>query len=198
LLVADERLLRYIRACPIVEVNAELNTEIPKPPQEIQAGWLRFIVGRKPKWTLIRLGIWIVLSVVLFKFILVPIRVTGISMEPTYHDGRINFVNRLAYKWSKPQRGDVVSIRTTGEHIMYMKRIIGLPGETISIRRGVVHINDEPLNEPYLHKPAKWRVPPRKLEANEYIVIGDNRTMDQDAHEFGVVTERRIVGKVIW
>lgn len=179
-------------------MNTESHTEVAKPSPELQAGWSRFIVGRRPKWTLIRLGVWIVASVVVFKFILVPIRVTGISMEPTYHDGRINFVNRLAFKWSKPQRGDVVSVRYAGESIMLMKRVIGLPGETIQIRRGVVYINGEPLEEPYLYKPRRWGTKENHLGPDEYYVIGDNRTMDQDAHVFGAIPERRIVGKVIW
>src|SRR5579872_3664149 len=94
--------------------------------------WLQAIlIGRKPKWTLIRLSAIIFGTLVLFGFVLIPIRVTGISMYPTYPDRRINFINRLAYVNHEPRRGDVVGISLAGEHLMLMKRIVGLPGETI-------------------------------------------------------------------
>ena len=100
--------------------------------------WLRIlIVGRHPKWTLVRVGVVVLSAFILLKFVVIPIRVTGISMDPTYADGGINFINRLAYLRSKPRRGDVVGVRLkAGEHIMYMKRVIGLPGESVSFPRG--------------------------------------------------------------
>src|SRR5437879_2651827 len=113
---------------------------------------MRIVFGRRPRRTLVRLVVLVGASALIFGFVLVPVRITGISMEPTYHDRRINFVNRLAYVWSKPKRGDVVAIKTTGLHIMYLKRIVALPGETISIKKGIVMINGQPLNEPYVKK----------------------------------------------
>ena len=160
---------------------------------------MRMVIGRRPKRTLIRLIILIVGSVVIFKFVLAPVRITGISMEPTYRDGRINFVNRLAYAWSKPKRGDVVAIKTTGMHIMYMKRIVGLPGETISIKKGIVLVNSQPLNEPYVVvKREPWNEPSVRLGPDEYLVIGDNRATDRITHEHGTVSARKIAGKILW
>src|SRR5882672_4882194 len=95
-------------------------------------GWLRVIaVGRNPRVTLIRILVLVATCFVVFKFILFPLRVTGISMQPTYKDQSINFLNRLAYLTHEPRRGDVVSIRYAGPHLLLMKRIVGLPGETI-------------------------------------------------------------------
>ena len=80
-----------------------------------------------------------------------------------------------------------------------MKRIIGLPGERISIKSGQVYINDEPLDEPWMNgiERQPWNRKEVKLNPNEYLVIGDNRTMPIENHEMGEVYLRRIVGKVI-
>ena len=94
--------------------------------------WVRILlIGRRPKHTLIRIVVWVVTCFAVAKFVLLPIRVEGVSMLPTYRENRVNFVNRLAYIYSKPKRGDVVAIRLAGPSIMYMKRIVGLPGETV-------------------------------------------------------------------
>ena len=83
-------------------------------------------------------------SFVVFKFVLLPIRVEGGSMLPTYQDRSVNFVNRLAYLFHEPRRGDVVAIGLlAGEHVMYMKRVVGLPGETVAFHKGHLYINGQ-------------------------------------------------------
>ncbi len=126
--------------------------------------WLRIVlIGRNPKVTLARIAVLIVSCFIIFKFILLVIRIEGISMLPTYQDGSIHCVNRVAYLWHKPQRGDVISIRLAGAHVMYMKRIIGLPGETIGFANGRVRINGQALDEPYIKFFCDWNLPPEKL-----------------------------------
>lgn len=160
--------------------------------------WVHVIVfGRNPRNTLIRIVLLVVTVVVLVNFVLLPIRVTGISMWPTYKDRSFNLVNRLAYARHEPKRGDVVSIRYAGMHVMLMKRIIGLPGETIAFSNGKVLVNDRPLDEPYEKNECDWNVPPVTLKADEYFVVGDNRTMPVENHVFGVVERGHIVGRVI-
>jgi signal peptidase I len=161
--------------------------------------WVRIaVIGRNPKATLVRVAVLVVTSFVVFnRFILLPIRVEGISMLPTYKDRSWNFVNRLAYFRHEPQRGDVVSIRMAGIHRMYMKRIIGLPGETVAFVGGRVVINGEVLDEPYEKLPCDWNYPPVKLGPDEYFVVGDNRTMPWERHKFGRATRDRIIGKAI-
>jgi len=128
-------------------------------PQPVS--WLRILViGRNPKVTLLRVAVLIVTCFIVFRFILLPARIEGISMLPTYKDRSVNFVNRLAYRWHEPRRGDVVGIRLAGPHVMYMKRIIGLPGETVSFVNGRVQINGEVLDEPYEKTPCDWNRPP--------------------------------------
>jgi len=160
--------------------------------------WLRILViGRNPKVTLVRAVVLAVLCILGYHFTLLRIHVEGISMLPTYEDGSKYFVNRIAYLWREPQRGDVISIRLAGIHEMYLKRIIALPGETIGFRNGKVLIDGEVLDEPYEKLPCDWTLPPEKLGPNEYFVVGDNRSMPAENHTFGKVERNRIVGKVI-
>lgn len=178
--------------------------------------WVRIVVmGRNPRKTLVRVAVLIVTSFVVFKFILLPIRVEGISMLPAYPDHSVNCVNRLAYLRHAPRRGDVVSIRfDRGDanalagvapaagwlktpHVMLLKRIIGLPGETVAFVHGRVLINGEILDEPYEKTPCDWDRPPVKVGPDEYFVVGDNRTMPWEGHVFGRAQRSQIVGKVI-
>ncbi len=169
-----------------------------RPRQSWLPRWLQIVViGRNPKVTLVRVVVLIVTCFVVFRFILLPARIEGISMLPTYRDRSVNFVNRLAYRWHGPRRGDVVGIRLAGPHVMYMKRIIGLPGETVAFVDGRVLINGEVLDEPYEKSPCNWNYPPVKLGPDEYFVVGDNRTMPWQEHEFGRATRDRIVGKAL-
>jgi len=163
-----------------------------------EAHWVqRVVIGRNPYITLIRIIVLVVTCLVVFKFVLIPIRVEGVSMLPTYKGGRINFVNRLAYMFHEPQRGDVVAIRLAGRHVMYMKRIIGKPGETISFHAGQTFINGQPLDEPYLKTEWSWEAAPRQLGDDEYYFVGDNRTMPMMDHEQGKAHRERIIGKVL-
>lgn len=164
--------------------------------------WQIIAVGRNPAFTLVRLIVLVALTFFVFRYLALPVRVTGISMLPGFKDGQRKFVNRTAYWFAEPQRGDVVAVRTTGLQNLYMKRVVGLPGERVRITRGTTHINDEPLDEPYVAKPnPRWRWPldgsrERKLGPAEYLVVGDNRSMDVENHVFGVVPRERILGKV--
>ncbi len=137
-------------------------------------------------------------SIGIFRWVLIPVRTDGISMEPTYESGRINLVNRLAYLSSPPARGDVVAIRLAGLHVLYIKRIIALPGERVSFNSGEVRIDGVPLTETYVHYRRPWEVPEVQLGPAEYFVVGDNRGMNAADHTFGRVDAVRIVGRVVF
>ncbi len=168
-------------------------TELASKPSWIQT----ITIGRRPRYTLIRLVVLVIATVVVFHFVLLPIRVSGISMLPTYHDRSVNFVNRLAYWHHGPQRGDVISVGLAGYHLMFMKRVIALPGETVEFKDGHVYINGDLLDEPYEKTACDWNVPAVQLAPDEYYVVGDNRTMPAIDHVFGVAKRSRIVGKVM-
>ncbi|MFL6281235.1 MAG: signal peptidase I [Vicinamibacterales bacterium] len=158
----------------------------------------RLVFGSDPRRTLVRVLVLAVLSFVTFKWVLIPIRAEGISMAPTYQSGSLNLVNRLAYQRRKPGRGDIVAIKLAGPHVLYVKRIIGLPGEHLAIEHGQVYINGAPLSEPYVKNRRGWDVPEIGLTAREYFVIGDNRGMRAADHDFGRVDVSRILGRVIF
>jgi signal peptidase I len=170
------------------------DVEITPSPSWIQT----VLIGRNPKRTVVRIVVLVALCLLVFnRFVLVPIRVEGMSMLPTYNDHRINFVNRLSYYFHEPHRGDVVAIRTSGISIMYMKRVIGLPGESVAFHHGRAYIDGQLLDEPYLRKQCDWELPTRQLGPNEYFLVGDNRSMPASDHTMGVAARGRIVGKVL-
>ncbi|MCX6896273.1 MAG: signal peptidase I [Verrucomicrobia bacterium] len=181
-----------------LSARRRVNTFVQNDTTQKPPGWLRVVVlGRHPRRTFVRLVVLGVLCFVVFKFILLPIRISGESMSPTYRDGQFNLVNRLAYLRHEPQRGDVVSISLAGPSVMFMKRIIALPGETVAFAAGRALVNGQPLAEPYLKLPCDWNRPPVTLGADEYFVLGDNRSMPMRDHTFGVAARRKIVGKVL-
>jgi signal peptidase I len=179
------------------EVDAPTSQQADTKEQQ-QSRMRRIIIGRDPRRTLLRIVVLVIGSIIAFKFCFLPIRIEGISMQPTYSGHGINLVNRLAYLRHEPRRGDVVAIRTSGYSIMYMKRIVGLPGEEVAFHLGKLCINGKMIDEPYVKYPCYWEMPPRVLAADEYYVTGDNRSMPQADHSQGAAQRIRIVGKVMW
>ena len=156
------------------------------------------LIGRNPRATLLRIVVLVSASLLVFGWILVPLRLAGISMLPTYRDGAFNFANRAAYWIGEPSRGDVVAIRMAGLHAFYVKRIVGMPGERVEIVAGAVTVNDEVLIEPTVVRRAQWNLPPVTLAPGEFFVVGDNRSMKIENHDLGRVNRRRIVGKLLF
>ena len=184
--------------------------------------WLRIVlIGRRPRHTAVRIVVLVVVAFVVFGFLLLPVRIDGPSMLPNYRGGAVNLVNRLAYLRHDPRRGDVVTIRISGTEyscaefcrdlkqfrvdfsrlsrpsMLYMKRVVGLPGETIEFSEGRLVINGKRLSEPYLKFPCRWERPPQKLAPNQFFVVGDNRAMRMLDHTFGAAERNQIVGRVL-
>lgn len=133
-----------------------------------------------------------------FKFVLIPINIFGSSMYPSYMNGDKNIINKLAYTFMKPKRGDVVAICIDSRYnLIYFKRIIGLPGENIAVSDGIVFIDNGPLSEPYVikHFPFSWKIKPYILGSDEYLIIGDNRHTIQN---FGIIRKSQIAGQALW
>lgn len=143
--------------------------------------------------TLVRILILTLATAILFRVVLLPIRVTGQSMQPNYRDGSINFINTFSYFRKKPQRGEVVAVLTKQGEVL-LKRIVGLPGEQISFRQGQVFINDKPLKEPYTYSRVFAKYRGTLMGPTEYFVAGDNRPITA----MGVVTSDQILGRVIF
>lgn len=158
----------------------------------------RLVFGSNPRRTTVRIAVLAVASFVTFGWILIPMRAEGVSMQPTYESGSLHLVNRLVFVFRRPERGDVIGIRLAGPHVLYVKRIVALPGERLEIVEGQVRVNGAPLDEPYVKQRSPWNVPAVTLTSREYYVIGDNRGMPARDHTFGRIDASRIFGKVIF
>ena len=121
------------------------------------------------------------------------VKVAGVAMEPNFHDGQIVEVEEVTVE--DLQRGDVI-LFTVQDGKQYLKRLIGLPGETVEIRAGKVYINGEVLDEPYIKEPAPSNLPVRIVEADRYFVLGDNRNNSADSRAFGSIPSESILGRV--
>ncbi|MBE5937041.1 MAG: signal peptidase I [Lachnospiraceae bacterium] len=138
------------------------------------------------------------------KYIVQRTIVKGTSMENTLHNGDNLLVEKVSYLFSDPERFDIVVFYPYGkdEEEYYVKRVIGLPGETIQIIGSDIFIDGEKLDENYGKEPITYAgiaSSPYKLNDNEFFVIGDNRTASFDSRyvEIGPVTREKLSGQVI-
>jgi len=134
-------------------------------------------------------------------FIVSPFVVDGESMHPTFENLDYLIVDEAVYDFKAPARGDVIVFRYPGNpSIFYIKRIIGLPGETVSISKGVINItaggNSFPLPEPYIVNEDATYTKNVTLNEGEYFVMGDNRPNSSDSRVWGPLPRKNIVGRV--
>ena len=137
-------------------------------------------------------------ALVFFQYMLTPFYISGHSMEPTYRDGSFNFCFRLRYVLSEPRRRDVVTIRLAGESVMLLKRVVGLSGDVVEFKSGRLFVNKRPTQEPYLVFPSDWNLAPRTIKPGYVYVVGDNRSVPIEVHQFGQTPVKRIVGVPLW
>jgi signal peptidase I len=166
---------------------------IPEPPDldpQESGGLRRFLLDLLET---------ILLAVVLFigiNAVSARIRVESISMQPTLYEGDFIIVNKLAYKLGAPSRGDVIIFHAppdpTGEP--YIKRVIGLPGDTVEVNGGKVYINGVPLREPYIKAAPNYHNT-YQVPQDSLFVLGDNRNNSSDSHSWGSVPIRDVIGK---
>ena len=140
----------------------------------------------------------LLLSAVIFlvlNIISARIRIESVSMQPTLYENDFVLVNRLAYKLGEPSRGDVIVFHypPNPDQEPYIKRVVGLAGDTIEVQDGQVLVNGNPLREPYIKDaPAYtgvWQVPEGSL-----FVLGDNRNNSSDSHAWGFVPLENVIG----
>lgn len=144
----------------------------------------------------------IVLALVLFvaiNFLTARIRVDGSSMEPSFHDGDYVIVNRLAYRFGEIQRGDVIVFPyPLDEEDDYIKRVIGLPGDRVGVYGGVVYVNGEPINEPYIFEQPRADEAEMIVPEGYVFVMGDNRNASSDSRAWGPLNIEKIIGKAVF
>ncbi|MBX3000518.1 MAG: signal peptidase I [Caldilineaceae bacterium] len=142
----------------------------------------------------------VVLAVVIFLLIRVAVqnyRIEGSSMEPNFHNGEYLLVNKLAYRLGEYQRGDVIVFKYPGDTTKdYIKRVIGLPGDTVEIREGMLYVNDQLITEPYNVMPMHYlNEMPRVVEPGTLYVMGDNRPASSDTRDWGLLDQELVIGQ---
>jgi len=158
------------------------------------------------EWTK-ALAIAISIAFAIRYFLFSPIVVDGESMMPTLEDRERLIVNKIVYSFSQPQRGDIIVFHAT-ENKDWIKRVIGLPGDTIEIKDDVLYINDEIVEEPYLEGAKKMfggnltdDVPKTVVSEGHLFVMGDNRPNSRDSRWIGTIPLDSVVGRadlVFW
>lgn len=153
-----------------------------------------------------KMSFWEVIQTVVIAFVLALIITTFIvqgfviptgSMETTIMPNDRVFVNKFIYRFTEPERGDIIVFKYPVDPTKdYVKRLIGLPGETIEMRNGVVYINNKPLKEPYLTQPSTGNYGPITVEKGHYFMLGDNRDNSEDSRYWGQLPAKNIKGKV--
>ncbi len=179
------------------EVKQEQKTSQPKPPSYADSP--RSFIIELVKIVLIALAIIIPVRYFLFQ----PFYVRGASMEPNFHDNEYLIIDEITYRFSDPQRGDVVVMKNPNRTSEYfIKRIIGLPGETVQSENGEIKIINEKnpfgftLPETYLADGTITNnLSTVQIPADQYFVMGDNRSVSLDSRIFGPLPRKDIVGR---
>ncbi len=145
----------------------------------------------------------VVIAIIVIVFIYQPVKVEGTSMMPSLQDQERIFVNKFIYRFGLGQidRGDRVVFWFPGDTTKsYIKRVIGVPGDVVAIDHGTVILNGKPLEEDYVAPEYRdyGSTPPRKLESDQYFVLGDHRNSSNDSRAWGVVPRNDIYGKAVF
>lgn len=136
--------------------------------------------------------------VVLRSTLVVPVRITSASMLPTYREGDVVLVSRIAPAVEDLEHGDLVVLRDPEEGQRVLKRVVGLPGEAVVIRDGVLHVADRPVVEPWTgarldgYYSATWTA-----GEGQVVVLGDNRGNSIDSRDYGPVAAEDLLGRVL-
>jgi signal peptidase I len=147
---------------------------------------------------LIRIFLVALFAYLFFGYLCIPFTIHGISMEPTYRNGGVNFCWRLKIFFSEPKKFDVVTVRFAGSRVMLLKRMVAREGEQVEFRDGRLFIDGQKIEEPYVRYPCNWNLPPRRVEKDCVYVVGDNRSMPLENHHFGQTSKKRIIGVPLW
>ena len=155
------------------------------------------LTRRNPLRGVIWIAVFALICILLRLFVFHLVRIQGGSMEDTLCSGEIALVTSFDYRFgAKPARGDIVECRFPGRVDTYVKRVIGLPGETVELREGKTYIDGAAISEPYVFSIAEdYSV---SLGENEYLVLGDNRceSYDSRAADMGPIGKEDILGRV--
>jgi signal peptidase I len=176
---------------PVAPPPLPVATPASQPPSVAKAAvsWLR------------DLALSVVIMIIVILFLYQPVKVEGTSMMPSLINQERIFINKFVYRFSDIQRGDTVVFqfpRDTSKS--YIKRVIGMPGDTVTVYRGTVSVNGRPLDEPYVPEAMRdmQSAETTVLGTDEYYVMGDHRNSSNDSRNWGPVKRSFIYGKAVF
>jgi len=183
-----------------------------REPQDLKSGRAKEKKPRPQSWFLWTRDIAICLILVLlFRANVAEANyIPSPSMEPTLHVSDRIIVDKLSLRWRPLERGELVVFHPpiqdrAGER--WIKRVVGVPGDVVEVIRGKIYVNGEPLDEPYVERPASYTEPPVRLAEDdprtrpneaEYYLLGDNRQNSRDSHVWGPCPARNIIGRAVF
>lgn len=152
------------------------------------------------------LAIALALAVIIRLFIAEPRYIPSDSMVPTLQIGDRLVVEKVTYYLRPPTTGDIVVFDPPAQLLefgytpdkAFIKRVIGTPGDVIQIQDGIVFLNGHPLAEPYIAEPPDYTMPPVRVPADEYFVMGDNRNNSNDSHVWGFLPRQNMIGRAVF
>jgi signal peptidase I len=184
--------------CQAAKSAGEEVAVVPSPGHAELAGGARWLDLRA--WVR-DIVISVVIAAIVIIFLYQPVKVEGTSMMPWLSDQERIFVNKFVYHFEEIHRGDIVVFWFPLDPTKsYIKRVIGLPGDVVEIRQGVVLINGQVYGENLVPEQYRDRMsyPPVKVEPDHYYVLGDHRNASNDSRTWGTVERKRIYGKAVF
>jgi signal peptidase I len=145
----------------------------------------------------------VLIAIVVILFLYQPVKVEGTSMQPSLDNNERIFINKFVYRFgiSDIGRGDTVVFLYPGDTSKsYIKRVIGIPGDTVEIDSGKVIVNNKPLAEPYVadYYRDQMEMPLKTVPSDQYFVLGDHRSSSNDSRSWGWVPRQNIYGKAVF
>ena len=169
-----------------------------EPPQEESTTFVRPKKQKDWRVIAIRIGVIATATVLICLFILRPMVINGESMMPTYSSRGFTFAFLPYFKIYQPERKQIVILKHAGFNTFLLKRVLAFPGETVEIRNGVLYVNGNALDEPYVKNECDWNFSRHEVPAGKIFVLGDNRSMPIQNHMGGMIDKSRLAGVPIW
>ncbi len=200
----------------MIDNETPIEAPVTEPSPTAQAPAQASLLGAV--WEFIQILLLALLMVILIRNVVQNYRIEGLSMEPNFHDGQFLIVNRYAYcpgihleipivnvelyekTWCTrlPNRGDVIIFEYPRDPSRdFIKRVIGLPGETIEVREGKVYVDEQLMPEPFGPNPGSYNAGPLVVGPDEVYVMGDNRNNSSDSHMWGPLPLKLIIGRAL-
>ena len=169
-----------------------------EPPKEESSTFVRPKKQKDWRVIAIRIGSIAAATVLVCLFILRPMIINGESMMPTYSSRGFTFAFLPYFKIYEPERKQIVILKHAGFNTFLLKRVLAFPGETVEIKKGVLYVNGNPVDEPYVKNGCDWNFSRHEVPAGKIFVLGDNRSMPLQNHMGGMIDKSRLAGVPIW